>query len=121
MDLLSYRRWYDYSRARDAMLRASDSSWAPWFVADTNDKRRGRLNIISHLLSQVPYEPLTPEDAQLPHAAGCRRLRRVRPAPAPHRNAVLTRRHTLSAATVLRCRPSALVLRSAGGLIAAPC
>ena len=72
MDLLSYGRWYDYSRARDTMLRASDSSWAPWFVADTNDKRRGRLNIISHLLSQVPYEPLTPEDAQLPQrqAAG---------------------------------------------------
>ena len=66
MDLLSYARWYDYSRARDTMLRASDSSWAPWFVADTNDKRRGRLNIISHLLSQVPYEPLTPDDAELP-------------------------------------------------------
>ena len=66
MDLLSYARWYDYSRARDTMLRASDSSWAPWFVADTNDKRRGRLNIISHLLSHIPYEPLTPEDAELP-------------------------------------------------------
>jgi polyphosphate kinase len=66
MDLLSYGRWYDYSRARDTMFLASDSSWAPWFVADTNDKRRGRLNIISHLLSRVPYQPLTPEDAQLP-------------------------------------------------------
>ena len=65
MDLLSYGRWYDYSRARDTMFRASDSSWAPWFVADTNDKRRGRLNIISHLLSHVPYEPLTPEDVEL--------------------------------------------------------
>ncbi len=66
MDLLSYARWYDYSRARDTMLRASDSSWAPWFVADTNDKRRGRLNIISHLLGHVPYEPLTPDAAELP-------------------------------------------------------
>jgi polyphosphate kinase len=66
MDLLSYARWYDYSRARDTMLRASDSAWAPWFVADTNNKRRGRLNIISHLLSQVPYDPLPPEDAELP-------------------------------------------------------
>ena len=66
MDLLSYGRWYDYSRARDAMFRASDSSWAPWFVADTNDKRRGRLNIITHLLSHVPYDPLTPEDVELP-------------------------------------------------------
>ena len=66
MDLLSYARWYDYSRARDTMLRSSDSSWAPWFVADTNNKRRGRLNIISHLLSQVPYVPLTLKDAELP-------------------------------------------------------
>ena len=66
MDLLSYARWYDYSRARDTMLRASDSAWAPWFVADTNNKRRGRLNIISHLLSQVPYDALTHEDAELP-------------------------------------------------------
>jgi polyphosphate kinase 2 len=66
MDLLSYGRWYDYSRARDAMFRASDTPWAPWFVADTNDKRRGRLNIITHLLGQVPYEPLAPEDVELP-------------------------------------------------------
>jgi len=66
MDLKSYSRWYDYSRARDAMLEASDSAWAPWFVADTNDKRRGRLNIISHLLSHVPYEPLSRPDVELP-------------------------------------------------------
>jgi polyphosphate kinase 2 (PPK2 family) len=66
MDLKSYGRWYDYSRARDAMFQASDSSWAPWFVADTNDKRRGRLNIITHLLSHVPYEPLAPEHVELP-------------------------------------------------------
>jgi polyphosphate kinase 2 len=72
MDLKSYSRWYDYSRARDAMLEASDSSWAPWFVADTNDKRRGRLNIITHLLSRVPYEPLEPRDVTLPkrHRSG---------------------------------------------------
>jgi polyphosphate kinase 2 len=57
MDLKSYSRWYDYSRARDAMFAATDTAWAPWFVADTNDKKRGRLNIISHLLSQVPYTP----------------------------------------------------------------
>jgi polyphosphate kinase len=66
MDLQSYSRWYDYSRARDAMFQASDSPWAPWFVADTNDKRRGRLNIISHLLSHVPYEPLGPHEVELP-------------------------------------------------------
>jgi polyphosphate kinase 2 len=66
MDLKSYMRWYDYSRARDAMFAASDTAWAPWFVADTNDKRRGRLNIITHLLSQVPYEPSKHKDVELP-------------------------------------------------------
>jgi len=66
MDLKSYSRWYDYSRARDAMFAASDSAWAPWFVADTNDKRRGRLNIITHLLSRVPYEPPKRVDVELP-------------------------------------------------------
>ena len=54
MDLKSYSRWYDYSRARDAMFLATDTAWAPWFVADTNDKKRGRLNIITHLLDQIP-------------------------------------------------------------------
>ena len=66
MDLKSYGRWYDYSRARDAMFKASDSAWAPWFVADNDDKKRGRLNIIKHVLSQVPYEPLPKQDITLP-------------------------------------------------------
>ena len=66
MDLLSYSRWYDYSRARDAMLAATDTSWAPWFVANNEDKKRGRLNIITHLLSQIPYEPLAHPGAKLP-------------------------------------------------------
>jgi polyphosphate kinase len=66
MDLKSYSRWYDYSRARDAMFAATDTAWAPWYIADTNDKKRGRLNIISHLLSVVPYEPLAPRDITLP-------------------------------------------------------
>jgi polyphosphate kinase len=56
MDLESYGRWYDYSRARDAMFAATDTEAAPWYVADSNDKRRGRLNIISHILDLVPYE-----------------------------------------------------------------
>ncbi|WP_371347726.1 polyphosphate kinase 2 [Ancylobacter sp. IITR112] len=56
MDLESYGRWYDYSRARDAMFAASDSAWAPWYVAHSDDKKRTRLNVISHLLSKVPYE-----------------------------------------------------------------
>ncbi len=66
MDLKSYSRWYDYSRARDKMLAATDMPWAPWHIAHTDDKKRGRLNIISHLLSQVPYEPLEPRDIKLP-------------------------------------------------------
>jgi len=56
MDLKSYSRWYDYSRARDEMFRATDSSWAPWFVVRSDNKKRARLNIIRHLLSQIPYE-----------------------------------------------------------------
>jgi polyphosphate kinase 2 len=66
MDLKSHSRWYDYSRARDAMFAATDTAWAPWWVAYTNNKRRGRLNIITHLLSQVPYTPLTPRDVTVP-------------------------------------------------------
>src|SRR3954463_7400919 len=66
MDLKSYSRWYEYSRARDAMFEATDTAWAPWDIADTNDKRRGRLNIISHLLSLVPYTPLEHRAVKLP-------------------------------------------------------
>ena len=56
MDLESYGRWYDYSRARDAMFAATDTATAPWYVANSDDKRRVRLNIISHILEMVPYE-----------------------------------------------------------------
>jgi len=66
MDLKSYSRWYDYSRARDAMLVATDTAWAPWFVAHSDDKKRARLNIIRHLLSQIPYEELSGEKVELP-------------------------------------------------------
>ena len=66
MDIKSYSRWDDYSRARDAMLEATDTPWAPWWVAHTDDKERGRLNIISHLLSQVPYAPLKSRPVKLP-------------------------------------------------------
>jgi polyphosphate kinase len=66
MDLKSYSRWYDYSRARDAMFAATDTAWAPWYIAHTDDKKRGRLNIIHHLLSQVPYQPLAHRDITLP-------------------------------------------------------
>jgi polyphosphate kinase 2 len=66
MDIQSYSRWTDYSRARDAMFRATSTSWAPWFVANTEDKKRGRLNIITHLLGQIPYEPLPKREVKLP-------------------------------------------------------
>jgi polyphosphate kinase len=66
MDLKSYSRWYDYARARDAMFAATDTPWAPWYVVRTDDKRRGRLNLITHLLSKVPYEPLPPREITLP-------------------------------------------------------
>jgi polyphosphate kinase len=66
MDLKSYSRWDDYSTARDAMFAATDTAWAPWWIANTDDKQRGRLNIISHLLSQIPYQPLNRADVTLP-------------------------------------------------------
>ncbi|ABS67550.1 polyphosphate kinase 2 [Xanthobacter versatilis] len=66
MDLESYSRWYDYSRARDEMFEATDTQWAPWFVARSNDKKRARLNIISHLLSRIPYEDVPLEKIKLP-------------------------------------------------------
>ena len=65
-DLKSYTKHYEYCRARDVMLEATDTSWAPWFVVDNDDKKRGRLNIISHLLSQVPYAPLPPQETKMP-------------------------------------------------------
>jgi polyphosphate kinase len=66
MDIKSYNRWDDYTRARDEMFAATDTSWAPWFVANSEDKKRVRLNIISHLLSKVPYKKLPHEKVELP-------------------------------------------------------
>jgi polyphosphate kinase 2 len=66
MDIKSYTRWDDYTRARDEMFAASDTAWAPWFVAISNDKKRARLNIISHLLSKIPYEEIPREKVKLP-------------------------------------------------------
>ena len=66
MDLKSYSRWYDYSRARDDMLRTTDTSYAPWYIAHTDDKKRVRLNIISHLLANIPYAPLRIKGVALP-------------------------------------------------------
>ncbi|HET9023514.1 MAG TPA: polyphosphate kinase 2 [Burkholderiaceae bacterium] len=66
MDLKSYDRWDDYTRARDEMFKATDSSWAPWFVARSEDKKRVRLNVISHVLKQVPYKAQPNEKIKLP-------------------------------------------------------
>jgi polyphosphate kinase len=66
MDLKSYSRWYDYSRARDEMFTATDTGFAPWYVVDSNDKKRARLNIISHLLEQIPYENAPRQKVKLP-------------------------------------------------------
>lgn len=66
MDLESYRRWYDYSRARDAMLSGTDSDHARWHIVRTDDKRRGRLNCISKILDIVPYKKLSRPKVQLP-------------------------------------------------------
>jgi polyphosphate kinase 2 (PPK2 family) len=66
MDLESYSRWYDYSRARDEMFAATDSSWAPWHVVRSDDKQRARLNMIRHLLKQVPYKTAPRENIKLP-------------------------------------------------------
>jgi len=66
MDLKSYSRWYDYSRARDDMFAATDTGFAPWFVARSDDKKRARLNIITHLLDQIPYKAPKREKIKLP-------------------------------------------------------
>jgi polyphosphate kinase 2 len=66
MDVESYRRWYDYSRARDLMVKATDSKHAPWYVVLSEDKKRARLNCISHLLKTIPYKRLSQEKVKLP-------------------------------------------------------
>jgi polyphosphate kinase 2 len=66
MDLESHRRWYDYSRARDAMFAATDTAQSPWYVVQTDDKERARLNCISHLLSVVPWKEIVQQKVKLP-------------------------------------------------------
>ena len=70
MDLESHRRWYDYSRARDAMFAATDTPQSPWNVVQTDDKERARLNCISHLLSAVPWKKIPQEKITLPKRKG---------------------------------------------------
>jgi len=66
MDVESYRRWYAYSKARDSMLKATDTKQAPWHIVRTDDKRRGRLNCISHILSRIPYKKIAKDKVKLP-------------------------------------------------------
>ncbi len=66
MDIKSYTRWNDYSKARDDMFLATDTAWAPWYVARSDDKRRARLNIIEHLLGKIPYKSVPREKVKLP-------------------------------------------------------
>jgi polyphosphate kinase 2 len=66
LDLLSYTKWDEYGRARDEMFAATDTAWAPWFVAHSDDKKRARLNVITHLLGQVPYERVKAKKITLP-------------------------------------------------------
>ncbi|QEY61731.1 polyphosphate kinase 2 [Metapseudomonas lalkuanensis] len=83
MDLKSYARWDDYTRARDEMFAATDSSWAPWYMAHSEDKRRVRLNIITHLLKQIPYKDLTRDQKVVLPKRG--KLGKYKPAPYPFR------------------------------------
>ena len=84
MDVQSYNRWYDYSRARDMMFKATDSKHAPWYVIRSDDKRRARLNCISHVLKAIPYKRQSPEAVKLPkrsmkgHYNDAATLRRVK-------------------------------------------
>lgn len=66
MDIDSYDRWYEYSKARDQMLDATDTDAAPWHLVRTDDKRRGRLNLITHLLTLIPYEKIEKDEVKLP-------------------------------------------------------
>jgi len=72
MDLESYNRWYEYSKARDDMFAATDTGFSPWFIVPADDKKRARLNCISHILSQIPYKKYSDQKVKL----GKRNLKR---------------------------------------------
>ena len=72
MDMPSRKRWYDYSRARDIMLKKTDTRIAPWYIVHSDDKRKARLNTIAHLLSVIPHKKLAPEKVKLPARSGKR-------------------------------------------------
>ncbi len=67
MDLKSYSRWYDYSRARDEMFQATDTPWAPWHIIRSDDKKRARLNVIAHILDRIPHKKIKRDKVKLPN------------------------------------------------------
>ena len=73
MDLESFRRWYDYSRARDMMLKSTDSKHAPWYIIHSDDKKRARLNCISHILNLIPYKKIHRKKVKLPKRSNKRK------------------------------------------------
>ena len=73
MDLESFKRWYDYSKARDLMLQATDTDVAPWHIVRSDDKRRARLNAISHILSPIPYKRIDKAKVKLPERSDKRK------------------------------------------------
>ncbi|SFH76303.1 polyphosphate kinase 2 [Enterobacter sp. NFIX59] len=81
MDIKSFNLWDEYTLARDAMFEATDTAWAPWFVARSEDKKRVRLNIISHLLSQIPYKEIHVDKVDLPK----RKIGKIKPTKYPFR------------------------------------
>ena len=76
MDVESVRRWWDYTQAYQAMIAATDSPAAPWYIVPADDKRRARLNLIRHLLDQIPYRKVEVDSAEDPEAAGAAKGRR---------------------------------------------
>lgn len=88
MDVKSYTHWDEYTRARDDMFRYTDIGWAPWYVARTDDMKRGRLSIITHLLDQIPYTPLEAPDIELPRTQA-ERVRQSPPRGDPDPDALL--------------------------------
>jgi hypothetical protein len=65
MDLESYRRWWDYTRGYDEMIRLTDTPHAPWWIADSNDKKAARINCVTHLLRSIPYEKIKYDEPKL--------------------------------------------------------
>ena len=66
MDIASWDKWVDYSRARDVMFERTDTEWAPWYIVDANVKRHARLNVIRHLLTLIPYKEVDSDPVELP-------------------------------------------------------